>query len=497
MDTPAYDLKEQEPTLSEIQQKIEENEAEMIQTLQELIAIKSVEEPETEEFPFGEGVHQALHYILKKAESDGFRTRNVDEFGAHIEFGGTQYQDQKKETEVETIGILTHLDVVPEGDGWKGEPYSGEITDGKIFGRGSSDDKGPLIAAYFAMRALRDVGYEPQKKVRLILGLDEETNWRGMEYYLKKVPPVDFGFAPDAKFPVIHGEMGLLVFEIAKKINKSVTKGIVFRGMSGGLAANVVADQARLLLRSDSYDAIKEKLAQFKEETGYDLTARQRGKSLEIEAKGKTAHGAEPWKGLNAISVLMAFAKHISFTNEDVNDFIEFYNNHIAWETDGASFGCGLSDEISGNLILNVGMLKVDEGAARLLINVRYPLTVTEEAVFRGMEEILEAYNLGLIKKEHKLPLYRPVDDALVQTLMQVYQKHTGDKKNKPIVIGGATFARAMPNTVAFGALFPEEENRMHQKDESISLDSLKKAASIYAEAIFRLADAKKYSEKK
>ncbi len=264
--------------------------------------------------------------------------------------------------------------------------------------------------------------------------------------------------------------------------------------MSGGLAANVVADHAKMLVRGDSYDTIKEKLHTFKEETGYDLNARQRGKSLEIEATGKTAHGATPWKGLNAISVLMAFAKQIGFANEDVSDFIDFYNKHIGFETDGNSLGCGLSDDISGNLILNVGVVKVDEGAARLLINVRYPLTVTEEQVYDGMKEIVESYNLGIIKLEHKGPLYRPAEDSMISTLMEVYQKYTGDTRSKPVVIGGATYARSMPNTVAYGSMFPNEEDRMHQKNEYISLESLKKATSIYAEAIFRLTNAKKIS---
>lgn len=496
MDFLKQNSEQHEIALSEIQHRVKVNEAEMIQTLQELVAIKSVEEPATEEFPFGAGVHNALHYMLDKANADGFQSLNVDEYGGHIEFGGTLYSEQGEVIgfEKETMGILGHLDVVPESDGWEYEPYAGEIVDGKMFGRGTSDDKGPLIAAYFAMRAIRDAGYEPQKKVRLILGLDEETNWKGMEYYLKKVPAVDFGFAPDSKFPVIHGEMGLLVFELAKKINKSISKGLTFRSMSGGLAANVVADHAKMLVRGDSYDTIKEKLHTFKEETGYDLNARQRGKSLEIEATGKTAHGATPWKGLNAISVLMAFAEQIGFANEDVSDFIDFYNKHIGFETDGNSLGCGLSDDISGNLILNVGVAKVDEGAARLLINVRYPLTVTEEQVFDGMKEIVESYNLGIIKLEHKEPLYRPAEDSMISTLMEVYQKYTGDVKSKPIVIGGATYARSMPNTVAYGAMFPNEEDRMHQKNEYISLESLKKATSIYAEAIFRLTNAKKIS---
>ncbi|MDR3242546.1 MAG: Sapep family Mn(2+)-dependent dipeptidase, partial [Clostridiales Family XIII bacterium] len=318
--------------------RIEAQKDEMIRTLRELIAIKSVAGEAEGDAPFGAGVQAAFDYMLRLAERDGFSTESVDNFGGHIEFGG-DVLNEAGETDAarEIMGILGHLDVVPEGREWDRDPYGGEVADGRIYGRGSSDDKGPVVAVYYAMKALRDCGFSPGKKVRLILGLDEETGCRGMERYLDKAGRPDFGFTPDADFPVIHGEMGILIFELAKKIRKNDAKGIILRSISGGSAANMTPDFAKAMIRADSYGGITKAAAEFCRETGYRVCTKGVGKSLEITAAGISAHGASPEKGLNAISVLMAFLSEIGFANEDIKDFIGFYNEHIGFELDGES----------------------------------------------------------------------------------------------------------------------------------------------------------------
>ena len=302
---------------------------EMIQTLRELVAIKSVAAAPDGDAPFGRGVQDAFEYMLSKAKTEGFDTENIDNYGGHIEFGGYLYDEEGEMggTSDEVVGIVGHLDVVPEGKDWDFEPYGGELKDDNIYGRGTIDDKGPTIAAFYAMKSLKDAGVIPAKKVRLILGLDEETGWKGMEYYLKRVKHPDFGFTPDGEFPAIHGEMGILIFDLAKKIGKSPAgeKGIVLRSMTGGNAANMVADHARAVIKADSYDAVKEKLAQFKKETGYQISGKGIGKNFELTTLGISAHGARPESGLNAISILMKFLGELSLANEDVRDFIDFY----------------------------------------------------------------------------------------------------------------------------------------------------------------------------
>lgn len=480
--------------------RIDEYRDEMVKTLRELVKIDSVQAEPKEDMPFGEGVAQAFSYMLKKGGEAGFSIFNADNYGGHIEFGGRLFDEdgQPAGESRETMGILAHLDVVPLGSDWDYDPLGGEIVDGRIYGRGTSDDKGPLVAAFYALKAICDAGMEPQKKVRLILGLDEETGWKGMDYYLSKVSAPDFGFTPDGDFPAVHGEMGLLVFEIAKKFAKTsmAANGITFRTMKGGNAPNMVADSARVLVRGDSYDELKARLNEFRKETGFKLTARGRGKSLEIEAEGVSAHGAMPWKGQNAISELMQFLGAVGFDNEDVCDFIAFYNECIGFELNGSSIGCGFSDQPSGELIFNVGMIEMDSEAARLIVNVRYPITMTDKMVYEGMKPYLNKYNLGVVKLKHSEPIYFEKDHPMIRTLLEAYRKHTGDVESQPFVIGGGSYARAVPNTVAFGMLFPGEIDTMHQKNESMSIDNMVKAAKIYADAIVGLTDAIPVPEK-
>lgn len=474
---------------------IDQYQEEMISTLQELIRIKSVEEAPVMDkkegfLPFGKGVDDAFKYMLERAKADGFDIENVDNYGGHIEFGGLLHNQEGEiiGTSTEIVGVLAHLDVVPEGSDWDYEPYSGQVDDGKIYGRGASDDKGPVVAAYYAMKALKDSGIIPEKKVRLILGLDEETNWDGITHYFSKEKAPDSGFTPDADFPVIFGEKGILIFELAKKIGKTNNKGLELRTVKGGNAPNMVADSARAVLRGTDYEGIKEIIAAFKHDTGYKINVKGMGKSLEITTHGISSHGARPEQGLNAISIMMAILGKLPIVNEEMLEFIEFYNTYIGFELDGSQIGCGISDEVSGNLIFNVGKIEVDSEAGRLVINVRYPVTSNEEAVYSAIMPNLNIHNFGLIRMDHKEPIYFAQDNPIVTTLMAVYREQTGDMGSQPIVIGGGTYARAAKNIVAFGSTFPGEPEVAHQKNEYISIDSLMRATKIYAEAIYKLS---------
>lgn len=467
----------------------------MIRTLQELIAIRSVKADAAGDAPFGAGVQQAFDYMLNKAKTDGFEVENVDNYGGHIDYNGYFYDDEGYMLGVghEVMGILCHLDVVPEGKDWDFEPFGGEIADGKIHGRGAIDDKGPTVASYYAMKALKDSGVVPEKKVRLILGLDEETGWSGMNYYLKRVKHPDFGFSPDGEFPAIHAEMGLLIFDLVKKLSKKPAnaKGISLRSMAGGNAPNMVADYARAVIKADSYDAVRQKVAEFRKETGYQINAKGVGKNLEITTQGVSAHGARPDKGLNAVSVMMKFFDGLGLDHEDVRDFIDFYNAHIGFDLHGDAIGCGFSDEPSGKLIFNVGMVRIDDESATVTISIRYPVTMNDEEVYQAILPAAGRFNLGIVKRDHKQPIFLPKDDPMIRTLMEVYKRHTGDESSEPKVIGGGTYARAVKNTVAFGADFPGDPELAHQKNECIGIEKLVKCAKIYADAIFELADGK------
>ena len=217
------------------------------------------------------------------------------------------------------------------------------------------------------------------------------------------------------------------------------------------------------------------------------ISAKGIGSSLEISVEGKSAHGAHPDLGLNAVSILMEILGKLNFANEELNDIIAFYNNHLGFDTGGERMGCDYSDEPSGHLTLNVGVLTYDRKSMSFTINIRYPVTMAEDDVYEGIIKITDEYDLGIVKKGSQDPIFFPEDSSLITTFMDVYQEFTGDYESKPLRIGGGTYARSMKNCVAFGALFPGDPDLMHQRDERLALDRLLTATKIYAKAIYKL----------
>ena len=336
------------------------------------------------------------------------------------------------------------------------------------------------------MKALKESGFEPSRRIRLILGLDEERDWEGMHYYLEHAEEPDMGFTPDGDFPLIRGEKGALIFEIAKKFPKLPpgAKGITFRSLDGGRAANMVPDSARIVVMADHYDVLKEKVSAYKKRTGYTLNYRTRGKSFEVTAEGVSAHGATPEAGLNAISVLMDFLGDVSFTSEEVMEFVDFYNKHIGFCLDGSKIGSGFADELSGKLVFNVGLIEATAQVARITVNVRYPLSCSDEQVYDAIIPFIHKYDMGLVKRSFKKPVSYDLDSPLVQSFMECYRRNTGDQTSLPTIMNGASYARAIKNCMCFGMLFPGEEDTMHQKDEYINLESVLRGAKLYADMI-------------
>ena len=459
--------------MKDFNQIIDQYRDDMIKDLSDLIEIRSIAEEAGGEHPFGEAVHQAFETMLAMGKRDGFETKNVDNYGGHIEFKG----------EGDGIfALLGHLDVVPEGSGWDTDPYKATIDGDKLIGRGAIDDKGPTIAGYYAMKALKEAGFKPKKDIRLIVGLDEETNWDGIKYYMDRETTPDMGFAPDADFPVIHCEKGLIIFDLIKKLTSNEEKGTHLVSINGGTAANMVADRAEAVIKGEG---VREVVEKYINEHEYDITVSEVDDAIKISVKGVAAHGAMPEEGLNAITILCELLGAVSFDNEDVKEFFKFYNETIGFDFHGERFGIGFEDEPSGKLNFNVGILKVDSEEIRLTVNVRYPATLKEEDIYNGIETINRGYEIERV--DHLDPLYVPKDHELVEVLMEVYQEFTGDMVSKPLVIGGATYARTVPNCVAFGPVFPGQAQVEHQPNEYISIDSMIKSTKMYAEAIYRL----------
>jgi succinyl-diaminopimelate desuccinylase len=206
-----------------------------------------------------------------------------------------------------------------------------------------------------------------------------------------------------------------------------------------------------------------------------------------LQTEGKAAHGAQPEMGTNAISILMDFLSRLTLACASAREFIDFYQERIGFETDGASLGIAMRDEVSGTLTVNAGTIRMNKDAVILTMNVRHPVTKREEDVFAALQPLLDAAGIGLIKGRNHAPLFFPEDSELVRTLMDVYRRNTGDTQSKPLAIGGGTYARAFAGAVAFGPVFPGEPDLMHKVDERVEVESLMRAGEIYADAIYEL----------
>ncbi len=457
---------------------------EIIKSTQEIIKIKSVEENEINNMPFGKGVHSALEHTLNLCKNLGFRTKNVDNYVGFAEIGEGN----------ETIGILVHLDVVPEGDlaTWKFPPYDAIIDEGKLYGRGAIDDKGPAISAIYAMKALYDSDAKLNKKIRIIFGLNEETHWKSINYYLEHEEIPDLAFTPDADFPVIHGEKGILVFNIKETFKENLNDGgIKILSVKGGNRPNMVPDYAEAKLIENN--EFKHILDAFNEENNINIEYEKHDDYVLLKSFGISAHGATPENGKNAISYLLNFLNLIDLQIGDTANFIRFFANHISTDLNGENIGCNFEDEVSGKLTFNVGTIDLDENSVSVGVNVRYPITLTDDIVYNGINNTLDnsIYNfdnkIKIEKIEHMKSIYFEKDHKLITTLMSIYKKHTGDD-SEPITIGGGTYARSMDNAVAFGPLFPGREGTEHQANEYIYIEDLILSSKIYADALYELS---------
>ena len=467
--------------LKDLNNRIEEMRDNIIATTQELIRIKSVQDTPKDGKPFGEGVNKALEATLEIAKNMGFETGNIDGYAGYAEMGQGD----------EMLGILCHLDVVPEGSNWTYPPYAAEIHDDKIYGRGSIDDKGPAVAALYAMKAVKDSDITLNKRVRIIFGTNEESGWGGMDYYLENAEVPDLGFSPDAEFPVIHAEKGILIFKLKEEFENADNNGNVsVKSIKGGNAPNMVPDHCEAELEGD-YQEIKEKLNEFLNKYDYDMSLEKKDNLVLLKSEGVSAHGSMPADGQNAISQLMTFLGTLDLGEDDIANFISFYNDKIGMEYYGESIGCGFEDEVSGKLIFNVGVIDLSSEKGEITINIRYPVTNNAETVYNGIKEKLDD-SIELEETQAKDPLYVEKDDPLVKNLMEVYRDVVGDEDSEPIAIGGGTYARAIEKAVAFGPLFPGQVELAHQKDEYIGIPELIQNAKIYAGAVAALASENK-----
>jgi len=457
----------------------ESRKEELVSELQQLIQIESVLDQETssEDAPFGEGPLKALQFLLSLGEQQGFTAKNVDNYAGHLEMGSGK----------ELLGILCHVDVVPVGDSWTYPPFKGEIADGKLFGRGAIDDKGPTMAAYLAMKMVKDAGIELDKRIRMIIGTDEESGFRCVDHYFTKEEMPTIGFAPDADFPLINAEKGIAILDFSQKgILEEDEQIIAFKA---GQRSNMVPDTANAILQNvDS--SIEAEFASFLEKNSTDGTLTKEDDRYIIIMKGKAAHAMEPEKGRNAAVLLAKFLQNV-VTTKGSQEFATFMVHTFDGDHYGSAIKLDYHDEMSGHTTLNPGVVLFHhKRGGHIQVSMRYSVSYAFEEKITEATHQTSQFGFALDVASNSAPHYVPEEDEFVQTLLKVYRKYTGDH-SKPLSTGGGTYARTMKKGVAFGMLFPGEPDVAHQADEFVVVENLVKAAAIYAEAIVELAGKK------
>lgn len=455
---------------------VDKNKEKLIEATTKILKIKSVEGTPENGCPYGKGPKEALDCALDIAKSLGFNTCNIDNYVGYAEYGqGDDY-----------VGVLGHLDVVPEGDGWKYPPYAAEIHDGRIYARGSMDDKGPIMSALFGLKAIKESGKKLSKRVRIIFGTNEETGSKEIAYYLKKEKPPVSGFTPDGMYPIIYAEKGAATFNIVKDLKVRPDDNRII-SINGGHRSNIVPDYCEAVIKSSNAESVIKSAREFGTRMGYDIGALNKDGYVLVTSVGIAAHGSTPQKGKNAIMQIFAFLETLETGKSDIYDFISFMNKHVGMEVYGKSFGVGLEDKESGKLSFNIGIINMNEEKITMTLNLRFPVTYKFDDMIEPFKKTIEGTNIRIENMRYHESLLFPKEHPLIKTLQKVYESETG-KKADLLAIGGGTYAKEMPNIVAFGPIFPGKPDLDHESNENVEVDDLVKNAKIYAHAIYELA---------
>ena len=459
----------------DFKQEVLNHKEDLLKDLFELLSVRSILGTDiTEETPFGSGPREALDLILSFGERDGYKTKLVENKAGHIEVGEGD----------EIFGILGHVDVVPvvEAD-WISHPFKPEVRDGKIFARGSLDDKGPTMAAYYAVKLLDKLGVKWNKRIRVIIGSDEETGFRCVEAYFKHEEQPASGFTPDAMFPLVYAEKARATFDHKLKfVDEDGNYNYKLVKFNGGQVLNMVIASAKAELVGEVSD-IKEKFENFLEQEKLDgeVTVED---TIKLTLKGKAAHGSTPQYGINGATKLAEFLSTLGLDNNGKN-FVDYIVEKLANDPFGEKLGIDYKDNEMGEATYNYGILDYDleKKVGIVSTDCRHPKKFDLVVRLNGVK----VDNIDIEVTSTKEAHYVPKDDELVTTLMDVYRKHTGDTKNDAFVLGGGTYARCLKKGVAFGLLFPGKEDTMHQANEYLEIEDLLLATAIYAEGIYKL----------
>lgn len=453
-----------------ISEFFEEHKEEFLKSIGALVAIPSISTPkETGPYPFGENCARVLDEALSMGRELGFQVQNHDYYCGSILLPGEEGGE---------IGMFAHLDVVPEGTGWKNPPYELQIEDGWLFGRGSSDNKGPAVTALYAMRCIKESGMKLRHNIRLFLGCSEENGMLDIEYYLKHFKAPDFSFTPDASFSVCYSEKGIFEADYTAPLPEELKE------FSAGTASNAVAGNAYAVLSDPS---VSEPELNKKDWPGIHLS-RENG-LLKVEAVGSSAHAAFPEGAVNAGAMLAAYLRESGLVGEEGCRILGFpaecFTGHY-----GEALGIDYESEQLGRLTAVCGMIRTEGGKLRLNINIRYPAEVGSEQMAEKIAGKAASYGWENSVARDDAPSYISPDNPLVKALDEACRKQLGDSF-APYTMGGGTYARKLPNAVAFGPGIrgqkkpgPDGHGGGHQPDECVQLKVLENAFHIYVNSL-------------
>ncbi|MBR2956550.1 MAG: Sapep family Mn(2+)-dependent dipeptidase [Clostridia bacterium] len=443
----------------------------IIETISKAVQIKTVLDTPVEGGPFGQGNKDCLEYVLSVADKLGFRTVNLDGYCGYAEIGEGD----------EIVGIIGHLDVVPEGDGWKVPAYSGALVDDEIWGRGTIDDKGPTIISMYVIKALMDEGMKFDRRVRIIFGCNEETGSRCMEHYLEVDEPITYGVTPDSNFPVIFAE---------KSINNIFLSGnaegrgrVRLTYFDGGIVINAVPDVCRFTLNAEGMLGKVEmnkaivKISKKLDSNGIKFTCESQDDWAKFVVYGKAAHGSVPQHGVNAVSYALDGLDGIID-----DDFVVFYNKCIGTCVHGEKLGCFAQDEY-GKIAVNIGLCHYEDGKFEVRINSRLPFNTNSQKMVDEIKSTVgDSVKVDLKSSSQGFKMDK--DSKMIKALMNAYATVTGDYESQPICSAGGTYAREFSNCVAFG---PEMDGYgemiIHEPNERISLRAIEAIFNIYHQA--------------
>ena len=452
---------------------------ELLEDISTLVPINSEDmEPEAG-MPFGRGPAQCLEAAGQIMKRYGFAVKNYDNYVVTADIGPVPRK----------LDILAHLDVVPAGEGWTvTEPFRAKIQDGRIYGRGTADDKGPAVCALYAIRAIQELGIPLRSGVRLILGSNEERGSGDLRYYYQKEKSAPMSFSPDADFPVINVEKGGLFAGFhSNTAAPSALPRLV--KLQSGIRGNIVPDRATAMIEGFTLPEIQSAANRFMEQCAVTVTCVRHGEAVCVTVEGKTAHASTPERGENAITAMLELLASLPLAESETRDqLIALHKLFPHGDFHGKALSVDLEDAVSGKTTLSLNILQFEDGQFSGLFDCRACLAATDEnttdVVYGKLKEngfLPDSEDRGMYPPHHV-----PEESELVQSLLRAYSEITG-KEGKPIAIGGGTYVHNIENGVAFGCAVEDVDNHMHGADEFMEIDMILQSCEIFAQAILNL----------